>query len=152
MGDSIPEYVLQQLNPNAIFQKGTFYSIGILPGYAFTWIIKKRFFIGIIPSFGPSIQYKTMDFEDDHEEHFALSYRVIAKAGAGFHAKRWTAGLSVLIDSEKYHLANQSNIINNNGKITLRVGYKINVPKWGKGISKKMSTIQNRVENTLHNF
>lgn len=152
MSDSIPQYVRDQMNPDAIFKNGTFYSIGILPGYAFTWIIKKRFYIGIIPSFGPSIQFKNMSFEGDHEERFSISYRVLAKAGAGFHTKRWTAGLSVLFDSEQYHLASQSNIINNNGKVTLRVGYKINVPKWGKGLSNKMSSMQNRFEHTLRNF
>ena len=140
------------MNQNAIFKGGTFYSIGLLPGYGFTWIIKKRFYLGIIPSFGPSLQYKSMSFEDHHEDRFSVSYRVLAKAGAGFHAKRWTAGISVLFDSEKYHLADHSNIINNNGKLILRIGYKINVPKWGKKVSQKMSNMQNSVENTLHNF
>ena len=152
MGDSIPSFISAQANPNTIFRSGTFYSVGLLPGYGFTWIIRKRFFIGIIPSFGPSFQYKSINFETHHDERFSISYRILAKAGVGFHTKKWTAGLSVLFDSERYHLGPESNIINNNGKVTLRVGYKINVPKWGKGLSKKMSTLQNSVEHTLHNF
>lgn len=151
MSDSIPSYVLSQMNQDAIFKGGAFYSIGLLPGYGFTWIIKKNFYIGLIPAFGPSFQYKTMNFEDEHEERFSVSYRLLAKAGMGFHAKKWTAGLTVLFDSEKYHLAEKTNIINNNGRITLRVGYKINVPKWAKGISKKMTNAQSRFENTLYN-
>lgn len=150
MSDSIPNYVLSQMNQNAIYKGGAFYSIGLLPGYGFTWIIKKNFYIGLIPAFGPSFQYKVMNFEGYREERFAVSYRLLAKAGMGFHAKRWTAGLTILFDSEKYHVAENTNIINNNGRITLRVGYKINVPKWGKGISKKMTKAQNRVENTIN--
>lgn len=152
MSDSIPSYILDQMNQDAIFKGGNFYSISIMPGYGFTWIINKRFYFGVIPAFGPSLQFKSMTFEDGHEDKFALSYRVLAKAGAGFHAKRWTAGLSVLYDNELYHLASQTNIFNNNGKVILKVGYKINVPKWGKGLSKKMSSIQNRFEHTIHNF
>jgi hypothetical protein len=152
MGDSIPSFVAAQANPDLIFKSGTFYSVGLLPGYGFTWIINKRFYFGIIPAFGPSLQYKSMNFETQHEERFAISYRVLAKAGLGFHAKKWTAGLSVLFDSERYHLGSKSNIINNNGKVTMRVGYKINVPKWGKRISKKMTNVQNSVEHTLNNF
>jgi hypothetical protein len=152
MGDSIPSFVAVQASPDLIFRSGTFYSVGLLPGYGFTWIINKRFYIGIIPSFGPSFQYKSMNFENDHDERFAVSYRILAKAGVGFHAKKWTAGLSVLFDSERYHLGPKTNIINNNGKITLRIGYKINVPKWGKKLSKKMSDVQNTAEHTLRNF
>ncbi|WP_018342443.1 DUF4421 domain-containing protein [Cytophaga aurantiaca] len=152
MSDSIPQFILDQMNQDAIFKAGDFYSISILPGYGFTWIINKRFYFGIIPAVGPSLQYKSMTFEHDHENKFALSYRVLAKAGAGFHAKRWTAGLSVLYDNEMYHLASKTNIFNNNGKIIFKVGYKINVPKWGKGISKKMTDVQKRAEHTLHNF
>lgn len=152
MSDSIPTFILDQMNQDAIFQKGTFYSIAVLPGYGFTWIIRKKFYLGIIPGLGPSLQFKSMTFESGHEDKLALSYRVIAKAGAGFHAKRWTAGISVLYDNERYHLASKTNIFNNNGKIIVKVGYKINVPKWGKGLSKKMSTMQNKFENTLPHF
>jgi hypothetical protein len=150
MSDSIPSYVLSQMNQNAIFQGGAFFSIGLLPGYGFIWIIKKNFYLGLIPAFGPSFQYKMMNFEGYSEDRFAVSYRLLAKAGMGFHAKRWTAGLTILFDSEKYHLAESTNIINNNGRITLRVGYKIDVPKWAKGVSKKMTKAQNRVENTVN--
>jgi len=152
MGDSIPAFVLAQINPNTIFKSGTFYSVGIMPGYGFTWIIAKRFYFGIIPSAGISFQYKSMNFEGHHDERVSASYRVLAKAGAGFHSKRWTAGVSLLFDNERYHLGDKTNIYNNNGKVTLRVGYKINVPKWGKKISGKMSTVQNTVEHTLRNF
>ncbi|HSY61778.1 MAG TPA: DUF4421 domain-containing protein [Cytophaga sp.] len=152
MSDSIPPFILAQMNQDAIFKAGDFYSISVLPGYGFTWIINKKFYLGIIPSIGPSLQYKLMTFEDDHENKVAVSYRILAKAGAGFHAKRWTAGLSVLYDNERYHLASKTNIFNNNGKVIFKVGYKINVPKWSKGLSKKMSTMQNSVEHTLHNF
>ena len=152
MSDSIPQFLLDQMNQEAIFKGGTFYSISIMPGYGFTWIINKRFYFGVIPAVGPSFQFKSMTFEDEHENKFAVSYRIIAKAGAGFHAKRWTAGISVLYDNEMYHLASKTNIFNNNGKVILKVGYKISVPKWGKGVSKKMSTLQNKFEHTIHNF
>lgn len=152
MSDSIPQFLLDQMNPDAIFRGGSFYSISIMPGYGFTWIINKRFYFGVIPAIGPSFQFKSMTFEDEHENKFAISYRVLAKVGAGFHAKRWTAGLSVLYDNELYHLASETNIFNNNGKVILKVGYKINVPKWGKGLSKTMTNMQNKFENTIHNF
>ncbi|MGN6648202.1 MAG: DUF4421 domain-containing protein [Cytophaga sp.] len=152
MSDSIPEFLLDQMNQDAVFKKGNFYSVAFMPGYGFTWIIGKRFYLGIIPALGPSIQYKSMTFEDDHDNRFALSYRVLAKAGAGFHAKRWTAGFSVLYDNELFHLAPQTNIFNNNGKVILKIGYKINVPKWGRGLSKKMTKLQTKFEHTIHNF
>ncbi|MBC7449854.1 MAG: DUF4421 family protein [Cytophagales bacterium] len=152
LGDSIPEFIKTQLNPDAIFTSGTFYSIGILPGYGFTWIVRKKFYFGAIPALGPSFQYKEMNFESGSEDRFAVSYRVLAKFGAGFHAKRWTAGLTLILDSERYHLAKQSDMISNNGKLILRVGYKINVPKWGKKVSKKMTIMQEKAEHLINNF
>lgn len=152
MSDSIPQFILNQMNQDAIFKGGIFYSVSVMPGYGFTWIISKRFYLGIIPAIGPSMQYKSMSFEYEHEDKISVSYRILAKAGAGFHAKRWTAGISVLYDNERYHLGPNTNIFNNNGKIIAKVGYKINVPNWGKGISNKMSTMQNRLEHTLNNF
>ncbi len=150
-GDSlfIPAPLLPLFEGNTIFKQAYFYSFSIMPGYGITWVIRKRFFVGLVPSLGPSFQYHHLQTRDGIEDNFAISYKILGRFGAGYNSERWTYGLSILVDAENYPLKNNTHFLNNVGKIYFRIGYKIDVPKWAEKYSRLMDKYQEKVEQSL---
>ena len=150
-GDSlfIPTPLLPLFEGNAIIKQAYFYSFSIMPGYGVTWVIRKKFFVGLVPSLGPSFQYHHLQTKTGVEDNIAVSYKILGRFGTGFHTERWTCGISVLVDAENYPLKHNTHFLNNVGKIYFRIGYKFNVPKWAEKYSRLMDKYQDKVEQTL---
>lgn len=150
-GDStfVPSYAQAAFEGNTLLRKGAIYSLSFMPGYGVTWVIKKRFFIGLVPSAGVSFQYQRLNFQGSMEDHLRVSYKVLGRFGAGYHSRLWTIGISVVLDAEKYPLGHNTYLLNNVGKVHARIGYKFEVPKWAKKYSKKMDAYQERLERAL---
>lgn len=150
-GDSsfVPTYLENVFHGNAQLVKGRFYCLDIMPGYGMNFVIKKRFFVGIVPAAGLSVQYQDLDFIDGKEETVRFSYRAMARFGAGFHSYRWTFGVSAYVDFERYPLGRETDILNNMGKLYARIGYKLDVPRWGRRYSKKLDEYQEKIEEAL---
>ena len=150
-GDSsfVPSYAKALFEGNTLLQEGAIYSLSFMPGYGVTWVIKKRFFIGLIPSAGISIQYQHLNYQEGLEDHLRVSYKILGRFGAGYHSRLWTIGISVVYDAEKYPLGNNTYLLNNVGKVHARIGYKFEIPRWAKKYSKKMDVYQDKLEHVL---
>ena len=150
-GDSL--FVPSSLQPlfegNTILKNGEFYSLSIMPGYGVTWVIREKFFVGIVPSIGPSFQFHHLTTQNSKEDYFTISYKILGRFGAGYHSERWTYGLSLLVDAENYPLKNNTHFFNNVGKIYFRIGYKFKVPRWAEKYSRLMDKYQEKVEQKL---
>jgi hypothetical protein len=153
-GDStfVPSYLDELFQHNTILKKGVFTSFNVMPGYGFTWVIKKNFFVGIVPSVGLSFQYQHLILQNGEEDHVRVSYKALGRFGAGYHSTRWTFGISAIFDAENYPLGNGTYLVNNVGRLHARIGYKFNVPKWARKYSQKMDDYQDEVEDALPDF
>jgi len=145
----VPTNLQTLFEGNTIIKNGEFYSVSIMPGYGFTWVIRKRFFIGLVPSLGPSFQFHHITTANGIDDNFAVSYKVLGRFGTGYHSEHWTCGLSILVDAENYPLKNNTHMLNNVGKIYFRVGYKFGIPKWAEKYSRLMDKYQGKVEQSL---
>ena len=150
-GDSsfVPSYLQSVFHDNTFLLSGVFYSLSFMPGYGVTFVVRKKFFVGLVPSAGISFQYQQLHLQEGEENHLRVSYKALGRFGAGYHSARWTFGISAIFDLENYPLGNGTALLNNVGRLHARIGYKIAVPKWAKKYSKKMDEYQDKLEEAL---
>jgi len=153
-GDSlfVPSYLQGLFEGNTLLKKGTFYSLGIMPGYGFTWVVKEKFFLGVVPSLGMSLQYQHLDFLEGQEDRLRVSYKALGRFGLGYHVHRWMFGLSAIFDVEHYPLGNDTYLLNNVGRMYARIGYRLDAPKWIRKYSDRMDKYQEKIERAFPKY
>jgi hypothetical protein len=129
-------------------KKATIFSISPMFGFGLHYVWKGRFYLGILPAIGPSFQFATTHSnQNDQNSDFHLGYKFIGRIGMGYHTQRWVFSSNIIIDSELYNLGSNTYIINGLGRLTFRIGYKINRKKQSK-VDDIMNSIEH-MENTI---
>jgi hypothetical protein len=124
-------------------KKATIYSLAPMIGFGLHYVWKGNFYFGILPAIGPSFQFaSTQSNQNAQNSDFHLGYKCIARVGMGYHTQRWVFSSNLIIDSELYNLGSDTYILNGLGRLTFRVGYKIN-----KKSKNKIDDVMNSVEH-----
>lgn len=151
-GTIIPTDLEPILQNSFLIDQGRAYSLAVLPGYAMHKVWKGKLYASIAPSIGPSFQWIEMkEIEEATQGRANLSGKMVLRAGVGYHTKHWVFGASVLWDSERFSLGQNTVLLNNIGKVMLRVGYKIPVPKWAKKYSGTLDQVEGKLRQYEHN-
>jgi hypothetical protein len=118
-------------------QDGKFNSISLMPGYAYTLIFGKKFFVTLVPSVGVMTQFQNYTTQgEQHKEWKALYPRVMAKAALGFNGSKFFYGATAVADNYIIPLPQKDLIQYNIGNAFIYVGYRLNVPKRFRKFSK----------------
>lgn len=117
-----------------------FHSISIMPGYAYTLVFAKKFFCTLAPSVGLMTQfqnYTTRGTTEKGQTDGNVFYpRGMARAAIGYNASKWYWGASAIVDNYIAQLAEKDVLVYNIGSANIYVGFRINVPKRFKRLSK----------------
>lgn len=146
-GPVIPIQLEPSMQNSFLLDQGYAYSMSVLPGYAIHKVWKGKFYASFAPCLGPSFQWIEMrEINQGLDGHASISAKMVLRAGMGYHTKHWVFGASVLWDSERFYLGENTTLLNNIGKVMLRVGYKIPVPKWAKKYSGTLDTVEDKLK------
>ncbi|MCU0441745.1 MAG: DUF4421 domain-containing protein [Bacteroidia bacterium] len=131
----IVPFDLRSTIPNqAQLQDGVFNSISLMPGYAYTFVFKERYFLTLSPSIGIMSQLQSYTTADntlvESKSGGTVFYpRGLARAGIGYNNPNWYCGISAIVDNYIIRLPGQNQLIYNIGNAHLYIGYRFNVPK-----------------------
>jgi hypothetical protein len=80
------------LPASSLIRSGTFYSLGVAPGYAYTLVFLKNFYLtgALFP--GVAAQYYSFNDEFNHNTNFGLTFQLSARFAIGYNADRWFLG------------------------------------------------------------
>jgi hypothetical protein len=135
---------------------GKFNSFSIMPGYAYTLVFAKKCFFTLAPSIGIMTQfqnYTTKGTTEKGQTDGSVIYpRAMARAALGFSASKWYFGVSAIADNYIIRLPQKDMLIYNIGSANLYVGYRINVPKPFRKLSKTIDEYapENIINNMTH--
>lgn len=130
----VPTDLQSIITPQAQLQDGVFNSISIMPGYAYTFVYKEKYFFTLSPSIGLMTQLQsystTNSSQVDSKGGKTIFYpRGLARAGIGYNSSKWYWGISAIVDNYIIRLPEQNQLIYNIGNAHLYVGYRFNMPK-----------------------
>jgi hypothetical protein len=113
--------------------EGNFNSFSIMPGYAHTFVWKKKYFLTLSPSVGlMAQQQKFFSGKNDFASYFdgsILFPRVMGRLGIGYNSYKWYWGLSAIADHYTIKLPANDRIVYNIGDAHFYIGYRLDVPK-----------------------
>ena len=111
-------------------KNGEFFSIGLMPGYAFTLVAKKNFFLTVAPSIGGMLQFQ--NYYTEHHEFVSrevLIPRYMARLGLGYSGRKFYYGLSMVGDAYGIPLARNILLNYGIGNAMFYFGIRLDVPK-----------------------
>jgi hypothetical protein len=122
---------------------GKFNSWSVMPGYAYTWVFAKKYYFTISPSIGLMTQfqdYTTRGIPEKGKTDGNVIYpRAMARAAIGFNASKWYWGISAFADNYIVRLPEKDMLIYNIGHGNIYVGWRLNVPKRFRKLSKTIN-------------
>jgi hypothetical protein len=152
VGPIIPISLEPVLQNSFLLDHGMAYSLAVLPGYAIHKVWGGKFYASIAPCIGPSFQWIEMrEFNSDLVVQSNISIKTVLRVSVGYHTQRWVFGASLLLDTERFYIGENTILLNNIGKLVLKVGYKIQVPKWAKKYSGTLDTVEDKLKQYEHN-
>ncbi|MBL0127634.1 MAG: DUF4421 domain-containing protein [Flavobacteriales bacterium] len=111
----VPERLAARFDANAAIHKGDFGDVGVMGGYAYTFVYKEHWFATGSLALGPglSVQRVVSDVFLDGATRDPLTtlgpgWHMQVRAGAGYNSRRDQAGLSFNLERVDYILATQS--------------------------------------------
>ncbi len=110
--------------------RGGFYSIGLMPGYAFTLVLSKHFFFTFTPAVGGMFQIQ--NYYTEHNKQVSRQVfipRYLARLGIGYSGSRFYAGFTSIGDAYSIPLAKNESLNYTIGNVTLYAGIRLPVPK-----------------------
>jgi hypothetical protein len=118
----VPEPIRPELGGRTGFEAGKFYTLALMPGYAFTKVHNRFFGTGSI-SLGPGIQYRKYQLEGDTQDNIGLQPRINVRVAGGYNGENFISGLSVVLDRVTSNFEN-INIRTNTNNLKLFVAYR----------------------------
>ncbi len=109
---------------------GSFYSVSLMPGYAFTLVAFKHAYFNFSPAVG--IMLQSQDYLTEHDvniERWVLIPRAMARTGIGYADRRFYSGISMVADAYSIPLAKNLQLNYVIGNITFYTGMRLSVPK-----------------------
>lgn len=122
---------------------GNFNSWSIMPGYAYTLVIAKKYFVTLSPSIGLMTQFQNYTTKGTTEKGATdgniIYPRAMARAALGYNGTKWYCTVSSIVDNYLIRLPEQDLLIYNIGNASLNIGFRINVPKRFRRLSKTIN-------------
>jgi hypothetical protein len=119
---------------------GKFSSWSIMPGYGYTWVFGKKFFFTLAPSIGLMTTFHNYSTKGISEKGAAdgnsIYPRAMARAAFGHNSSKWYWGISAIADNYIIRLPEKDMLIYNIGHGNIYVGFRVNVPKRFRRLSK----------------
>lgn len=141
----VPEVYKASIPKNAQVRRGEFYTFGIMPGYAITWVFLKRCYLTGVFSVGPMIQNQhylagstTASIEIDQ---IRLMARGMLRFGIGYNAPRFYTGISAVGDNYNIPLGSGNKLQYTIGSAQIFVGTRFQFPGRYKPFSDWMDKI-----------
>jgi hypothetical protein len=135
---------------------GRFNSLSLMPGYAYTFVIRKKYFITLAPSLGLMTQFQhytssagtTRGVSDES----VLYPRAMARAALGYNSAKWYFGFGALVDNYIIKLPQKDLLIYNIGNASFYIGYRLNVPKRFRKLSRTIDEYapEKVIEDVIH--
>jgi len=139
----IPSSVIQNFLPESRINSGKFNSVSIMPGYAHTFVFAKNYFFTLSPSIGLMTQFQNytingLTVKGVQKGGSVIYPRGMARAALGYNSKKWYCGISAIVDNYIIQLPENDLLIYNIGNANIYAGFRIDVPKKLKRLSKKI--------------
>lgn len=150
----IPIRSLSNIPTTSKIINGKFNSLGLLPGYAYTWVFAPNYFCSFSTSFGlmsQSQKYQTFDEKDLQNSDRSLLYpRGMVKLSIGYNTLKWYWGAAGVLDNNIINLPGNDLVLYYMGDIHVYIGYRFNIPK----ILRKTSNFieENSPANLIENL
>jgi len=125
--DIIPPPADSNFNNQAQLSEANLLTTGLLGGYAYTFVLPKRF--TLTASITPGISFnigdiKTQDYYS-FGHPFTVSPKVVAKLAAGYGGKKFYCHLTYLYDGNYVNIGNKNEFNYNMSKLKFMVGLRI---------------------------
>lgn len=94
-------------------------------GYGYNFVFKKRYFLSLLATAGPSLQWQKTNYQDGK---LTINYHYNLRCGVGYNGNKWITGVTFVKDYQNYHLNNiHANLMKQHIKIFLgyRFGYTL---------------------------
>lgn len=93
----IPPEIAEAYNIPAanLVTRGEFYSIGLSPGYMYTLVFLKNFYITGVVFPGVAAQYASFSNERSEYYHFEFALQLSGRIALGYNSEKWFLGASV---------------------------------------------------------
>jgi hypothetical protein len=90
----IPEEIAQLYNiPSAnLITEGEFYSLGIAPGYAYTFVFLKNFYLMAAVFPGIAVQFSSFSNTHDVYSDFEFAFQLSGRFALGYNSDKWFLG------------------------------------------------------------
>lgn len=141
----VPELYKAVIPNFAQVRRGEFYTFGIMPGYAITWVFLKRCYLTGVFSFGPMIQdqhYQAGNADKSIEiDQIKLLARGMVRFGIGYNAPRFYTGISAVGDNYNIPLGGGNKLQYTIGSAQVFVGTRFQFPQRLKPVSDWMDKI-----------
>lgn len=133
----VPKNARIYFEPSSQIKNGQFNSVSFMPGYAYTWVYKSKYFFTISPSIGLMSQIQNYGLANESSvRNITWVYpRGMARAGLGYNSVNWYWGFSAIVDNYIINLPQKNLLIYNIGNAHFYLGYRFNVPKKFRRIS-----------------
>jgi Domain of unknown function (DUF4421) len=108
---------------SSYFRKGDFISIGLVPGYAYNFVVFKRLFLSLGISFFAGLNYQKYGLDKTNKEYVDVIYKLTARSAVGYNGKNFVIGATLTFDNQTLMIEKgQLGVINSNA--TVFIGYR----------------------------
>jgi len=135
----------REVSRESQIMSGTFYSAGLMPGYAHTFVILKKFYATISISWGPLFQIQNYTIKDSIIEQ-DISRKIwitrgLIRAGIGYNSEKFYAGFSGVGDNYHIPLGTGNQLQYSVGNVQLFLGFRFVMPKKARFVSDWMDKV-----------
>lgn len=124
------------------FEKGSFYSLSAMPGYAHTFVYKKKWYLTFNPSLGLVGQYQSFRVEsEDRINRVTASLRGMVRGGGGYNGERLFVAVTGFTDTYNYDLDKRVRLEMVMSEVRFIMGYRFKTT----GILKKASDMMDSI-------
>jgi hypothetical protein len=124
-GDSslFPTPGLADLKQGIRFRQGYFNTLSLAPGYAYTYVFKKDYYVSASLFWGLSVRQQMYDIDDERKGGVGLGHKVNFRIAAGYYGNKVFAGFHLIWDNNRMGLENVR-LSTSSVDIRLFVGYR----------------------------
>ena len=141
----IPRFSTEFFQDVSKLANGQFLSVGILPGYSYTLVLKQRLFLTLSISIGAMYQFQSFNVYSGNELNNKTNNlflpRAMGRAGFGYNSDFFYTGISTVADNYNIKLANGNSLQYMIGNAQLYFGFRLKVPEKIKEYSSYLDKV-----------
>jgi hypothetical protein len=133
----VPGTIQPEIPLTSQIVNGKFNSFSIMPGYAYTLVFAKKYYLTLAPSLGLMTQLQDYTTQENSHKDWQVIYpRAMMRTAIGYNGSKFYYGLSAIVDNYIIQLPQKDHLIYNIGNANIYVGFRVNVPKRFRKFSK----------------